>query len=66
MSASVYLIVSGCIFGIVAILHLLRVINEWALVLGPWAAPMWASWVGIVIPLVLTITAFRLVFAKSE
>ena len=40
MSPRAYLITSGTIFGIVAILHSLRVVNDWALVLGSWSAPM--------------------------
>ena len=66
MNSSAYLVISGCIFGVVAIVHLLRVINEWAMVLGPWSVPMWLSWVGTFIPIVLCITAFRLLSANSE
>ncbi len=60
MSPRTYLIISGVIFGTVATLHLLRVVNGWALVLGPWAAPMWISWLGTLAPAVLCVWAFRL------
>jgi acyl-CoA reductase-like NAD-dependent aldehyde dehydrogenase len=60
MKARTYLIISGCIFGIVAILHLLRVVNGWTLVLGPWTVPMWVSWVGTIVPALLCGWAFRL------
>jgi hypothetical protein len=60
MSSRCYLAISGVIFGIVAVLHLLRVVNGWALVLGPWSAPMWVSWLGIVVPAILCIWAIRL------
>lgn len=66
MNASIYLVVSGCIFGVVAILHLFRVLNGWPLVLGPWSVPVWVSWFGAVIPLVLCITAFRLLSGHSK
>ena len=43
MNSRVYLILSGSIFGIIAVLHLLRVVNGWDLVLGPWSVPVWIS-----------------------
>jgi hypothetical protein len=55
-----YMVISGVIFGIVAIIHLLRVINGWALVLGQYSVPMWVSWLGAVVPALLCIWAFRL------
>ena len=59
MSPRAYLIFSGTIFGIVAVLHMLRIINGWALVLGPWSAPMWVSWLGTLVPAVLCVWALR-------
>jgi hypothetical protein len=46
-SHRVYLILSGSIFLLVAVLHLLRLIYHWPVVLGPWIAPYWASYVGL-------------------
>ena len=60
MSPRVYLIISGTIFGIVAMLHLLRAVNSWALVLGPWSAPMWVSWLGTMVPAILCVWALRM------
>ncbi len=60
MSSRAYLVISGVIFGIVAVLHLLRLVNGWALELGPWSAPIWLSWLGAVVPALLCIWAFRL------
>ena len=60
MNSRNYLAVSGTLFGIVATLHLLRVINGWAVVVGPWSAPMGVSWLGTIIPAVLCVWAFRL------
>ena len=45
-SHRVYLILSGSIFFLVAMLHLFRLIFHWPIVLGPWTAPHWASYVG--------------------
>ena len=44
MSARTYLVISGAIFGTVAVLHLLRIVNSWSLELGAWSVPMWVSW----------------------
>ena len=60
MKARAYLVISGSIFGIVAILHALRLINQWPLQLGPWSAPMWGSWVGVIATVILCLWAFRL------
>lgn len=60
-----YVVVSGIIFGVVAVLHLLRVVNDWKFELGPWSLPMWFSWFGMVGPAILCAWAFRLA-SRSE
>lgn len=59
-SKKTYLFISGAIFGIVAILHLVRVINGWDFVLGPWSLPMFFSWAGTIGPGLLSVWAFTL------
>ena len=41
-----YLLVSAVIFGVVALIHLARVIYAWTFLLGPLNVPIIASWVG--------------------
>ena len=60
MPPRVYLIVSGGIFALVALLHLVRVVKQLDLQIGDWAAPAWVSWIGTVVPAVLSFSAFRL------
>jgi hypothetical protein len=60
MNARAYPVISGVIFGVVAILHLIRVVNGWAFQLGPWSLPMWISWLGTIGPAVLCVWAIRL------
>ena len=60
MNHRTYVRISGTIFGIVAILHLLRVVNGWPLELGPRSVPMWISWCGTIGPAILCVWAFRL------
>jgi hypothetical protein len=45
-SHQVYLILSGSIFLLVAVLHFFRLLLHWPIILGPWVAPYWASYVG--------------------
>ena len=60
MSYRAYLVISGTIFGIVAIVHVFRVINNWTVVIGPWTVSIWVSWLGMVVPAFLCVWAFRL------
>lgn len=60
MNARTYLAASGTVFGIVAMLHLLRVLNGWAVAIGPWSAPMAVSWLGTAFPAFMCWWAFRL------
>ena len=60
MNARPCLLVSCVVFFLVAILHLLRVINGWELQYGPWPVPMWVSWGGTIVPGLLGVWAFRL------
>jgi len=56
-----YHYVSGSLFAVVALVHLLRLINHWPLILGTWDAPMYVSWLGLIGPGFLSIWSFRLV-----
>ena len=47
MNQRTYFVISGVIFGGVALLHLLRLINHWEVILGPWTMPLWLSWLGL-------------------
>ena len=55
-----YLIISGVIFALVALGHLLRVLNGWDFVLGPWSLPLWFSWGATLVPAALAVWALRL------
>jgi hypothetical protein len=60
MSHKVYLILSGSIFFLVGMLHLLRLVFHWTIVLGPWIAPYWASYVGLPVALAYSVWAYWL------
>ena len=61
-----YLIVSSGMFGLVAFLHLLRVANDWEFKFGPNKVPLWASYVAIGVPIVLSAWAITLAICSER
>jgi hypothetical protein len=43
MTSRPYLMISGSIFGLVGLAHLVRIIERWAFTLGPFQVPTWMS-----------------------
>jgi hypothetical protein len=43
---SLYLAISGAVFLLVAVFHLLRLLNHWPVVVSTWTIPLWVSYVG--------------------
>ncbi len=41
------------VFIIVAILHLMRLVNEVSIVIDGWIVPQWASIIGVIIPITI-------------
>ncbi len=41
-----YLITSGSLFTLIALLHLGRLLQHWPAVVAAWAIPVWASGLG--------------------
>jgi hypothetical protein len=60
MNKKTYFFISGLVFAIVAAVHLLRIINQFQIVIGTWSAPMSVSWIGIIIPGLLSYCGFAL------
>ncbi|MCB1529680.1 MAG: hypothetical protein H6853_03555 [Rhodospirillales bacterium] len=48
MCSKMYIIVSACLFVLVALAHLSRVVYGWPLQAGSVEVPLWLSWVGLV------------------
>jgi hypothetical protein len=42
-----YRLVSGVVFGVVALIQAVRIINQWPVQIGPFAIPVWFSWVAV-------------------
>ena len=49
MSQKTFTTIASVIFGVVALLQLLRVLLGWSLVVGGWTVPMWFSWVAVIV-----------------
>ncbi|MEJ2128045.1 MAG: hypothetical protein P8X81_04280 [Woeseiaceae bacterium] len=60
MNVKTYCTVSGLLFALVALAHLIRIINGMSVQVDNYAVPMLASWIGLVVPAGLAIWAFRL------
>ena len=60
MSSQPYFLISGLLFTLVAIAHLLRLVFGMPVQVDGVAVPMAVSWFGLVVPAVLAYWAFRL------
>ena len=56
--------VAGAIFAAVALLHALRLLMGWPVVIGGWTVPMWLSGIGLVIAGGLSYVALGLVRSR--
>jgi len=55
-----FLLVTSSIFALIALLHALRLVYGWKVMLGDWTAPLWVSWVGLLIAGYLAYQGFQL------
>lgn len=65
MPQRVYIAVTGLIFDLVFLFHLLRIIFGWRGVIGEYEVPMWISWVSLALAGYLAISAYRLLLRSS-
>ena len=49
MTEKAFATIAAVIFALVALLHLLRLVMGWSIVVDSWTVPMWVSWVGLVV-----------------
>ena len=53
-----YAAVSALIYAIVSVMHVVRLINRWPVVIGPYDVSMNASWVALVIAALIAVWGF--------
>ena len=49
MNDKLFHLMAGTIFALVALLQALRIYMGWPVVIGVWSAPMWISWIAVVV-----------------
>ena len=60
MNKKPYLLISASIFGVIAVLHLLRIILSIPVNIGGASFPIGISWGGLVVAAVLSVWGYRL------
>ena len=60
MSQKTFLTVSWTIVSVITLLHLARLLAGWPARIGTFEAPMWLSWISVVVAGYLAFSAFRL------
>ena len=61
-----YLRISGALFGLIALAHLLRLFRHWPVDFAGYLVPQWASWLGLLLAGGLSLWAFRLLRAMRR
>lgn len=64
-SSRVLFSVVGVIMAVVAVAHFLRLVFGWSVVIGGWDAPLWVSWVGIIVAGYISYASFHLASRKG-
>lgn len=60
MKPKTYHAVVGVIFAIIAVLHLLRLLNSWPAQIGTFVVPIWLSVVAVVVAAWLAYESYKL------
>lgn len=54
-----YIVASSIIFGLVAAMHLVRLLGQWDVTIAGWSAPNWVSVVALLVAGFLSLAGFR-------
>lgn len=54
-----YAMVSALVFAVVGVIQILRLVNQWAVQVGPYAVPLWVSWIAVIVAAALSLWGFR-------
>ena len=60
MTSRSYCLVSGGLFTLVTLAHLVRILYGMPITVDEYDVPMWVSWIGLVVPAGLAFWAFRM------
>jgi hypothetical protein len=56
----------GTITGIVALFHCFRLIFGWTIQIGAWTAPIWLSWIGVIVAAFISYASFHFASRKGR
>ena len=56
-----FCLVTGIVFSVISVLHLLRAVLGWGAVIGGFDVPVWFSWVAVFAAAFLAYSGFKLV-----
>jgi hypothetical protein len=65
MHAKTFSLVAGLIFALVALLHLVRIFEEWPVIIADWSVPKSVSWVALIVAGGLALLGLKL-SARNE
>ncbi|RDS84110.1 hypothetical protein [Dyella psychrodurans] len=54
-----YALISSVVFGLVTVLQITRVLEQWPVQIGPIQIPLWFSWIAAIFAASLCIWGFR-------
>jgi len=54
-----YAMVSATVFAVVAVVQVLRLVNQWYVQIGPYTVPLWFSWIAVIVAAALSLWGFR-------
>ena len=66
MDRKTYLWVAEIIFTLVMVFHLVRIFENWPVIIGDWSVPKSASWVGLIVASGLALFGFRFTADENE
>ena len=66
MDQKTFSMVAGVIFAAVALFHLVRIFENWPVIIGDWSVPKSASWVGLIVASGLALFGFRFTADENE
>jgi hypothetical protein len=60
MNRKTFALLAGIIFTLVALFHLVRIFEDWPIIIEDWSVPKWLSWIGLIVAGGLALLGFRL------
>jgi hypothetical protein len=66
MNRKTYCLLAGIIFTLVTLFHLIRIFEDWPIIIGDWSVPKSVSWVALVVAGGLALLGFRFAAAEED